>query len=114
MLRTMRTKKEITLRELAENSDIDVAYLSRVERATIPPPQKEEILNAINEALNLSEEEAESFRDQSAIDNEHFPKDIAKDIKDIVGIPLLLRTVANKKMTEEQIRKVTAFINERY
>ncbi len=114
MLRELRTQKGITLRELANNSDIDVAYLSRVERCTIPPPQKSELINAINDGIGATIEEKKNLADQASIDNEQFPKDIAKDIKDIVGIPLLLRTVANKKMTEEQIRKVTAFINERY
>ena len=114
MLRTIRTEKAITLRELASNSDIDAAYLSRIERCTIPPPQKAELLNAINEAISATPEESIALKDQSAIDNKQFPQDIAENIKEMVGIPLLLRTMANKKMTEEQIRKVTAFINERY
>ena len=114
MLRKLRLEKEMTLRELASNSDIDVAYLSRVERCTIPPPQKEELLDAINDALDATEAEAQQLKDQAAIDNKQFPRDIADKIEKIEGIPLLLRTVANKKLSAKEIRKVTDYINKRY
>jgi len=114
MLRNLRVEKEITLRELASNSDIDVAYLSRVERCTIPPPQKDELLDAINDAIDATEAEGRALKDQAAVDNKVFPPDIADKIGKMEGIPLLLRTVANKKLTAEEIRKVTDFINSRY
>lgn len=114
MLRDLRVRKEMTLRELALNSDIDVAYLSRVERGTIPPPQKEELLDAINEALGVTKQEAQQLRDQAAIDNKQFPKDIAEDLDKMVGIPLLLRTVANKKLSADEIKEVTSYINKEY
>ena len=114
MVRELRLRKEITLRELALNSDIDVAYLSRVERGTIPPPQKEELLEAINEALGATKQEAQQLNDQAAIDNRLFPKDIAENLEKLAGIPLLLRTVANKKLTPDEIREVTQYINKEY
>jgi hypothetical protein len=42
------------------------------------------------------------------------PNDIAAKLKAMEGVPLLLRTVANKKLDGSQIKKLTDFINERY
>lgn len=114
MLRNIRLEREITLRELALKSDIDVGYLSRVERGTIPPPQKEELLDAINEALELRKEEARKLKDQAALDNKQFPKDVAQNLDKVVGIPMLLRTVANKKLSADEIKKVTEYINKQF
>lgn len=114
MLRTKRLEKDMTLRDLAANSDIDVAYLSRVERESCAPPQKQELLDAIHEALGLSTAEARILLDQAALDNKSIPNDIAEKVKHIEGIPMLLRTVANKKLSAEQIKKIAKFINDRF
>ena len=114
LLRETRVERDITLRELSRRSDIDVAYLSRIERVTIPPPQKDELLDAINEALGLTAGEAKKMKDQAAMDNSQLPKDIKQDFKGAVGIPMLLRTVANKKLTSEEIQDLIRHINEQY
>ncbi|MGA2624795.1 MAG: helix-turn-helix transcriptional regulator [Bacteroidota bacterium] len=114
LLRDLRAQRGITLRQLAGDSDIDVSYLSRVERESIPPPQKEELLEAIIAAISASEEEARQLRDYAALDNENFPKDIAGKMKEMVGIPLLLRSVANKRLSAEDIEKITRYINDNY
>jgi Helix-turn-helix. len=114
VLRTMRVEHEITLRELARRSDIDVAYLSRIERETIPPPQKEELLEAIADALKLNAVEAKRLRDLAAMDNKQFPKDFKGNFPGMVGIPMLLRTVANKKLTPDEIHDLIRHINDQY
>jgi transcriptional regulator with XRE-family HTH domain len=114
LLRTYRLKKEITLREFANMTEIDSAYLSRVERGTISPPQKEQLLTAIIEALELTKEEAQILRDQAATENKAFPEDVAEKVKQVPGIPMLLRTVANKKLTPEEMERIIKYINSQY
>lgn len=114
MLRQLRIEREMTLRELSIGTDIDSAYLSRVERETIQPPQDEELLDSINEALKLSPEESQRLKDQSAIDNKKMPADLAAQAQRVDGFPLFLRTVSNKKLTNEKLKELTEFINERY
>lgn len=114
LLRSTRVSKEITLRELAKVTDIDVAYLSRVERGTIPPPQKQELLQSINDGLKLTVDEALMFNDFASLDNKQFPKDIEKNITNNVGIPMLLRTVANKKLSPDKIKEISDYINKEY
>jgi transcriptional regulator with XRE-family HTH domain len=113
-LRHIRAEKGITLRQLALESDIDVAYLSRVERGTIPPPQKEELLESICRALGLKPKEARELKDLAATDNRRFPADIAQKTGGLVGIPMLLRTVSNKKLSPDQIREVAEYIRKQY
>lgn len=114
MIRDIRVKKEMSLRDLALNSDIDVAYLSRVERETINPPQSEELIDAISLALELSGELAQKLKDQAFLDNEKYPPDIAQNLQQVEGFPLFLRTVSNKKIDAEKLKELTDFINERY
>jgi transcriptional regulator with XRE-family HTH domain len=114
MLRQKRVEKEMTLRELSLRTDIDVAYLSRVERENIQPPQDEELLDSINVSLSLGADEAQKMKDQSAIDNRRMPKELADQAQKIDGFPLFLRTVSNKKLTNEKLKELTNFINERY
>ena len=49
-LRDVREDGSISLRSLAKESDVDVAYLSRVERELNPAP-KAEVIQKIAEAL---------------------------------------------------------------
>lgn len=114
LIRSLRVEKEMTLRELSIRTDIDVAYLSRVERETCNPPQDEELLDSINVALNLDSETSLSLKDQSATDNKRYPADVAASVSRIEGFPLFLRTVSNKKLSTKQLKELTDFINERF
>lgn len=114
MLRSVRIEKEMSLRELSLRTDIDVAYLSRVERETINPPQNEELIDSINSALEIDEKLSLSLKDQASIDNKKIPSDIATNLSLVEGFPLFLRTVSNKKIDSEKLKKLTEFINERY
>lgn len=89
-LRSIRLSKEMNLRDLALRTDIDIAYLSRVERETMNPPQDEELLDSINSALELSSTEARSMKDLAAVDNKRMPKDVAQGVAKISGFPLFL------------------------
>lgn len=110
MLRSRRLEKEMTLRDLSAKSDVDSAYISRVERGTIKPPQRDEILDSLHDALGLSKEESVELKNQAAIDNGLIPNSAAA----VKGVPLLLRTVARKKPGEDQIRRIIDIINEEY
>jgi transcriptional regulator with XRE-family HTH domain len=114
MLRSKRIEREMTLRDLSSRTDIDVAYISRVERETINPPQDEELLEAINGALNLPGQQSQEMKDQAAVDNRRFPADVARNMAKTAGFPLFLRTVSNKNLTPEKLKELSDFINERY
>jgi transcriptional regulator with XRE-family HTH domain len=51
-LRIKRLENNFSLRKMARVTDIDVAYLSRIER-TAKPPEKKRIINKIINAIIL-------------------------------------------------------------
>jgi len=114
ILRGLRAEKAITLRDLSVVSDIDVGYLSRIERCSLPAPQKPELLDAIVKGVRATEEEERLLRDQAAADNDTFPSDVRDKVREMIGIPLLLRTVANKGLSAEEIEKIARYIDENY
>lgn len=113
-LRKYRFDKQFTLKDLSLLTDIDTAYISRIERETINPPQDEELIDSINKALKLSSSECQEMKDLAAFENKKYPLDVARKVKDLEGFPMFLRTVSNKKLTTEKLKSIMDFINERY
>jgi transcriptional regulator with XRE-family HTH domain len=112
-LRLKRLEFETSLRNLSKTADIDVGYLSRIERG-LNPPQKKEILNKLIDALKLDTEDAQKLKDLSAIGNRNIPNDIEIDAGNYESIPVLLRTINNKKLSSDQIHELAKRINEEY
>jgi hypothetical protein len=61
--------------------------------------------------LKLSKEEGDKLKDIAAIAAGKIPTDIAEDIKEYDYLPVLLRTIANKQLSNEQLRQLTERIN---
>lgn len=113
-LKSLRIEKGISLREMAKKTEIDVAYLSRVERSVCNPPMKEEITDKISEVLKLTNEKITKLKDAASVENGKFPKDVKENLSEYKAIPILLRTIGNKKLTEDQIVNLTKFIQKEY
>ena len=110
-LKKHMTSKQITLRELARRTSIDPGNLSRIERGIAYPPQKEETLIKIALGLKLTDMETQELIDKAFIENGKLPKNL-KHVKEIEAIPLLLRSIENKKLTEEQIENLIEIIKD--
>jgi transcriptional regulator with XRE-family HTH domain len=110
-VRLKRLELELSLRKLANITGIDVAYLSRIEGGT-NPPQKEDILDKLIGALKLGKNDAQKLKDLAAIQNNEIPGDIKIKTENYEAIPVLLRTISNKKLSPEQIIELAKRINE--
>jgi len=116
-LRQKRLEKGFGLRSFARLIDMDAANLSNIERGKINPPRNEQLLSVIADALGLGSnapERAELFDLAVADTPDRLAADLVGYAKDVQLVPLLLRTVANKQLTEEQIRELSERINEAY
>ena len=113
-IKFIRGERELSLRDLAKKSGIDVANLSRIERNVNAPPRKENILESLIAALGLNEQEKQKLLDLCASENGVYPFDAKEDLKEYPNIPVLLRTINNKKLSEEEIRELTERINREY
>jgi len=113
-LKGLRLSRELGLREFAHMIGMDVGNYSRIERGLSDPPQKEETIKAIVKALRLSKDEARQLSDLASTSRGRIPADIVDEVKDYTYLPVLLRTIANKQMSDEQLKELTERINKEY
>lgn len=113
-LKLLRSEKEISLRTLAKQIDMDAGNLSKMERGVINPPQNEEIINKFTTALKLDDNQRKKLIDLASSSNGEYPMDIKEDLVDYTAIPILLRTISNKRLSEDEILNLTEKINEEY
>jgi len=112
-LKHLRLAKEVGLREFAHKISMDVGNYSRLERGILNPP-KEDVLDRIAKALSLSKDDAQKLDDLAAVTSGRIPEDVAENLREFEYLPVLLRTIANKQLTDEQLRELTERVNKKY
>jgi len=110
-LRDLRVQRDISMRTLAKELSMDVGNLSKIENGKMKPPMKEQFIENISEILKLSKDEKEKLIDISSHESGEYPRDIKEVLKEHSYIPVLLRTISNKKLSDEDIRKLTEKLN---
>lgn len=117
LLKKLRVEEaNIGLRSFAELVELQPSNLSNMERGKLPPPANKETLDRICAALGLSPTDprrAELF-DLAAQYSGRIPADIADVVKENEGVPVLVRTVANKQLSDEKLRELAKYIEDNY
>ena len=113
-LKILRSSREIGLREFAHSIGMDVGNYSKLERGLLSPPQKTELFEKLAKRLDLSRDEKSKLIDMASLANGRIPEDVAEEVKSSEYLPVLLRTIANKQLTDDQIRELTDRINKKY
>ncbi len=115
-LRACRLRAGFGLRVFAEAVEMQPSNLSNVEHGRIPPPQDLRILGRIAEALGCpegSKERDRLFDLAVAHKKQTLPPDVAAFAAKTPGIPVMLRTLQNRRLTKQEIEELTRFINRR-
>ncbi len=114
MLRSRRKELRLGLREFALRADMDPGNLSKIERGKLGAPQGENVLDRICLALELElgSEEAQALRDRALVEAGRIPAEILDDDEVLERLPVLLRTVRNKKLDPEQLDRLIEMIKE--
>ena len=116
-LKQLRLERGYGLREFARIIDMQPSNLSNLERGKLPPLRHKESLEVISDALGLSDDDPrrkELFDLAVAGTPDRLPADLVSYAAEVKVIPLLLRTIAEKKLSESQIRQLTQDINALY
>lgn len=116
-LKQLRLERGYGLREFARIIDMHPSNLSNLERGKLPPLRHKESLEVISDALGLSNEDPRRKRlfDLAVADTpDRLPADLVNYAAEVKVIPLLLRTIADKGLSEEQIRHLAQDINALY
>jgi len=112
-LRDLRVQRDISMRTLAKELNMDVGNLSKIENGKMKPPMKERFIEDISDILKLSKDEKEKLIDISSHESGEYPRDIKEMLKEHSYIPVLLRTISNKKLSDEEIRKLIKRLNKK-
>ncbi len=106
--RQKRISLGFTLRSFCERFGYDPAYISRLERGLLPPPEDKDRLQAIAKALNIKEGSSEwvTFFDTAFISKGKIPSDILSQPEAINHLPLLFRTARGKKLSKKELKSL--------
>lgn len=104
-------KYKITLRELSRRSGIDVGNLSKIERGIAYPPQKRATLEKLASSIPIDEKEKTQLFDLAALVNGKLPQEVYS-LRSNIAIPLLLRAVNNKVLSQEETLRLAKLIEE--
>lgn len=115
LVREHRRQVGMTLRAFAADAGLDPAYVSRIERGVIPPPQDEAKVALIARTLGLSEgsQQWTEFADAAALDAGRLPPDVANDAALLDKMPLLFRTARGQKLDRDELARLFDFLKDK-
>lgn len=117
LLKKLRIEEaDIGLRAFADLINMKPSNLSNMERDRIPPPANREAIDRIGDALGLpiGDPRRNELFDLAAKAKNRIPADVAEAVKEQPGIPVLVRTVANKQLSEEKLKELAEYIKKFY
>lgn len=117
LLKEIRVKEaDIGLCAFADLIDMKPSNLSNIERNRIPPPANRQAIVRICDALGLAKNDPrrEELFDLAAGAKTRIPADVADAVKNQAGVPVLVRTVANKQLSEEKLLDLAEYIKKFY
>lgn len=110
ILKELRIRREITLREASRLTNYDPSNWSKIERGKISPPSNEKILRKWAEVLGLNKNETQNFIDEAKIAQGLLPRDIIAVGSRVNCLPAFYRTLRNKKPSKQEIDKLIKLI----
>ena len=117
MLKKLRLEDaSIGLRAFAAMIEMQPSNLSNIERDRIAPPARREAIDRICDALGLADSDPrrDQLFDLAATAANRIPADVAEVVRKQPGIPVLVRTVANKQLSEKKLRELAEYVKEYY
>ncbi len=117
LLKKIRVEEaDIGLRAFANLIDMKPSNLSNIERSRISPPANRKSIVQMCDALGLAKNDPrrEKLFDLAAEAKNRIPADVADVVKNQPGVPVLVRTVANKQLSEDKLRELAEYIKKFY
>ena len=114
-LRDCRVKGGVGLRTFAEAAGVKPSNLSAIEYGRQRPPQTSTVLARMADALGLpqgSPARQKLFDLAVAHKPGALPPDVATYAGRTPGVPVLLRTIANKRLSRDDLERLTKYVDE--
>jgi len=106
----------IGLRKFAEMVDMQASNLSDIERGKKAPPAAKAKIEKICDTLGLAKSDSrriEMFDLAAKYGKRRIPADVADSLMK-PGVPVLVRTVANRQLSERKLRELAKYIEDNY
>ncbi len=110
LLEKLRTKNNLSIREICKIVSYDPSNWSKIERGLISPPSEEKTLKLWAKALKIKGDEIRKFMDDASIAQGIIPDDILNKTEMLELMPAFFRTVRNKKPSKEEIDRLVNLI----
>ena len=100
------------LREFCVENGLDPGNISKIEHGMLPPPQSHEKLAEYANALELREGSDDWYElfDRAAADKGIIPKDLLNDEELLARLPLVFRTMRNKRPDMNTLDRLIEFL----
>jgi|GEM_PF-2700014 len=111
-VKAARIKQGITARDAAKGSEMLSSNFSKIEHGVLRPPlggEKQRKMARVIGLISGSQEEARFF-DLAARANDATPVDVADIISREEALPMLLRTIGNKRLGKDDIEKLVRLV----
>ncbi len=107
-----RIKNRKTLRQFCLENGYDASNISRLERGLQPPPRSRVKLATYAKALQIKEgtDAWVEFFDLAAVAAGRLPTTILDDVEIVGKLPVLLRTIQNKRLDGDELDKLIELI----
>lgn len=116
-LKKSRLKAGYGLRSFAIAIDMQPSNLSNIEHGRINPPQDPQILKVIAETLGFKKNSKDWRRlfDLAVSHNpQALPADVLEFARKTAGVPVLLRTIEDKKLSKKELEEIAEYIAQQY
>ena len=111
-IRERRLSLKLTARDVASNADLQPSNLCNLEHGLILPSQEPNRLKSLAEALRFKRGTGESndFFDKAAKATGSIPVDIADIISENEAMPIMLRSIGNRRLKKADIARIVALV----
>lgn len=116
-LRVLRLRAGYGLRAFAEVVGMQPSNLSNIEHGRAAPPQDPDTLARIAGELGVERgtEEWAQLHDLAVQHKERaLPPDVAAFAAEVPGIPALLRTLDDRRLSQVELRQLAQYVENRY
>ena len=103
MVKAMRLKKRLTLRDFCDQVGLDASNWSKVERGINPPPGDVGVLERLAAFFELTGAERLEFMDQAALQRREIPPDVADNVLLQKALPAFFRAARGHALTQEEL-----------
>ena len=105
LVRTIRIRNRLGLREFCIQHQHDPSNWSKVERGVLPPPDDESLLQDWASQLGIKKGSRDwfAFFDAAALERNRIPQDIRSDEELMKKVPAFFRTLRGQKPSSEEL-----------